>query len=313
MITLLPDNVVSDLKRFMVNTDCLNKYYGHHFTMVMKDENSNYTFHDRPNQPCIGGNLRKYGASHGEECTRPKDSCPGDLKNTMSNTDIKYGTRDKKGQPIWRFPDGIPSGVGYYTGFSKEQTEYVRLCYSEKSPWLKGFGSPEAVEFLYLPNNPDAIAGVIIKTGDFDPTVLIHLQKHLQNNYMIVFKNALSKGFDSLEALVLTAFTTGINKFYDLKTHKRENRDVFIETGFYSFDPHSNIKRMINREPLDLTGGLWSSRYDYNRPDLALVFRDKQKDKFNFIKTVNEEAYKNNEDLYITALRLMRKAIEDCI
>jgi len=300
MVTMLPDNVVTDLKNFMFSNG-LGGGYNYHFTMVMKDPDTGvYSFHDRPKQPCIGGNLRKYGKSHPDDCTRPSDSCPSDLDN-------HWGNRRSNDGPKWRFPDGIPSGVGYHTGFDSKNTEYVKLCYSAKSPWVRGFGCADAVDLLY---RGDSIVGVVIKTGDFDPTVLIHLQKHLQGNHISVFEKAVAKGFTEEEALVLTAYTAVEGIYYDEMKHVFDpSRPVFTPADSYQFDGRSSIKRMINQEPLDLTGGLWSDRYDYHRPHLALVFRDKEKDKTSFVKKVNNEAWENKEDLYVTALQIMRKEI----
>ena len=74
--------------------------HGYNFTLGMFHEDK-YKVWKRQNQPCQGGEMRKYGLTH-DDSTRPDDPRPGDL--------------------IHPFPDGIPLAVG--TNVDKSNFDY---------------------------------------------------------------------------------------------------------------------------------------------------------------------------------------------
>jgi hypothetical protein len=256
------------------------------------DMSNVFEIHQRHYQPCIGGNLRKYGDTGHEDVLPPqraKDFSPGDLSN-------------KKNQRshIWRYPDtGNPCGVGYPWGFDPSHTEFVQYIFSDESPWRKAFNSSE---FVQLVRNDYCITGFIIKTGDIDPTVLVNLLKFLQEIYAVnnLWHKCIQKGFTKKEALTVAAY------FSTPSPQAIRNN--------YQWDASSSISRVLNSDPVDITGGLWSARYDYNRPDMACPFRpvdpEEKKNSVHFAKEITTRMKESKKDFFDVSLGILKEVQE---
>ena len=217
-----------------------------------------FGLHYRPNNPCMGGHLRKYGETH-KNSTRPLDNWPTDLT-----------------QP---FPDGKPVGLVYRYFVKKENKEYFEAMFSDASPWVSGFGGEDNRVLLLPPKivgvgdyyNPSQLSyyGFYLKSGNFDPTVLVNLLKAAQKDSKL-FLECQKKRLTITESLTFCQFFYGTTQMCPLQ-------------NAYSFDPNNSIRRMIEQRPVNLTGnrnpdgsfgsGLWGDGFDYNRPDMACVFR----------------------------------------
>jgi hypothetical protein len=249
-----------------------------------------FEVHQRHSQPCIGGNLRKYGDTGHKDVlpeVRAKDYSPGDLSNKL-----------KQSNHQWRYPDtGNPCGVGYPWTFSPHITEYIEYVFSDESPWRKGFNSAEHVE-LVRDKDKKIITGFIVKTGDIDPTVWVNLLKFLQGTSTSyeLWKKSLDKGFTKKEAITLCAFFPSEHGL----EHGR---------GIYVWDPASSVSRVLNSDPVDITGGLWSARYDYNRPNMACPFRpvdkEEKKNSIVFPKEISKRM-KEGKDFFDASLSILK-------
>lgn len=252
-VTSRPADAVVDI----LETDDLQKRLsglsGTAFIIIIGQEDGKFGLYYRQNNPCQGGHLRKYGSTH-DDCTRPVDRKPGDLPHP--------------------FPLGNPVGLVYRYNVTAVTREKFEASFSDDSPWVSGFGGSKNVEFLKSKSIHYVYEGFYLKSGNFDPTVLVNLMKQM----CIVpglFAKCRSKGLSTTEALAFCAF------FY-------ENGSSILPTyNPYYFDPMNSARRMVEKRSVNITGGvfdsknvllktgsgLWGDKYDYNRPDMACVFR----------------------------------------
>jgi len=295
--SMLPDAVKQEMEERVYKM--MNGSFGStHYCFVTVDEGE-YKFHDRPDQPCIGGELRKYRETHGKDCTRPDDDRPGDLSHPFPKS-------------------GNPAGVCYHFPMTENGVEFVKLITKSDSPWIRAFGSPENISFLpvregmsnggdwyneatdeYEEGDIDTSKyrafGLTISTGDIDPTVLVNFLKHvvMANTYYVNYVEAIDEGLSSRDALVVTIFGSGYSSW----------NASFSESDGYMFSPFSSVRKFIRQETNDLTGGLWSQRYDYNRPDMADIFYEETPT--GFIQRVNNYARDQKISHYEAAAKVI--------
>lgn len=299
--TFVPDEVILELEKR------INKFSsdqsGTSYCIVVQNDSGEYEYHDRTHQPCIGGEFRKYKKTHGEDCTRPDDFRPNDLH--------------------FPFPKGKPCAVGYWWPYMGENhKQEISLLFSERSPWIKGFGSSESIHFIPSDENDNTYRrsmispspkdnayckGFILKHGKIDPTVWISFLKRLQciSSMTNLFTKAIEADFSETEALVLSTFVTSIT--YDTWTNKH-----YVGGNDYAFAPNSSLKKFINQESEDLTGGTWEDRFDYNRPELALIFKDKEKKNDSLVKLLSKsvESLKPEDEIMSVIHGIIKQEME---
>lgn len=226
------------------------------FTIVMRNKAGLLEVYERVNQPCYG-ELRKYTETHGEDCTRPGDRRPGDLCDP--------------------FPEGTPEAIGIswnsYIQIYKETMKSDGLCvrfikdvlFGLKSPWIKGFGSPDNIEWT-IKNG--YLYGFVLKNTEIDPTVLVSLLKRVQTYTTHSQYNGddytayLGAGLSEFKALISCLF---------LPQLPYVGGGIVMPDG-YSLPMYASYRRIKDQNPKDLTGGTLRNRWDYNRKDLAKLF-----------------------------------------
>ena len=202
-----------------------------------------YSYHPRFDQPCQGGETRKYGSTH-PDCTQPHNSKPGDLHHP--------------------FPAGRPSAISFpLSGVeyaSADNEAYFNAMFSKNSPWIKGFGSPDNIRLLR--NDKNLPYGVIIgvKNLNVDPTVMINCIQMLRNSEGSSFNKLVKDGFTDNEALAVLMLNQGC-----------AGPEVRLTSDYY-FCPVFSARRFFGQKPNDLSGGYYSDRTDYNRTYVQDVF-----------------------------------------
>lgn len=193
--------------------------------------------HPRAVQPCYG-ELRKYKRTHGDQATKPENR-PGDLH--------------------WPFPEGTPIGAcfPFENGGTEEFDTYVRFLFSDKSPWVRGFGSEKNVEFVL--DEKGHVKSVIIDDSHFDPTVLVNLLKVIQSNLVSGFTRWLKAGASELEAILMSNFGV-LNRFCP---------------NTYIWPLSLDVPAFFSQNSRDLTGGTWHDRMDYDRKNMHCIFERK--------------------------------------
>lgn len=236
------------------------KLSGISYCIVTRD-GDNIKIHCRENQPCIGGEHRKYNKTHPGDCTRPNDPRPGDLSDP--------------------FPKGTPVALSYNRQVFKEAKELVQFVLSDESPWVRGFRGEKYIEFIPPKHKTLAYSGWILKTGKIDPTVWINCLKFLQNASYIAFNDLIAKGMTKKEAVTCMALMS-INKI-------PANKEYISPPSPYTMSIASSVNRVFTGQSRDLTGGTLSDRYDYNRPEMACVFTDEDQKTVPFVKQLSDK------------------------
>lgn len=213
-----------------------DEYYGEKY----KD----YSYHPRFDQPCQGGETRKY-AGFNKDCTQPHNKKPGDLFHP--------------------FPDGKPSAISFpLRGLKyadKDNEVFFKAVFSNGSPWFNGFGGSENVRFLK--DDKGYVYGVIIgvKNLDVDPTVMINCIQFIRNSQAKDFIKLVEAGFTDNEAMAVLMLNQG-------------SADGSIHSTYdYYFCSVFSAKRFFGKKPNDLSGGYYSARTDYNRTYVQDVFQ----------------------------------------
>lgn len=201
----------------------------------------------RQNQPCYG-ELRKYESTHKGECTQPLNPKPTDLR--------------------FPFPEGTPTGlvVPFHSYFEAlypalangEANDLFETMFSVESPWARGFGK----EVSFVKKN-NSIVAVKFSDLSLDSTILVNSFKVMQSLIMKVrdFNQLLTMGMNRYEALCVLMLN-GVSPKLGISS-----------TDSYSVNPSFSFRRFFERKPKDLTGGPLSERVDYNRTNMADVFK----------------------------------------
>lgn len=201
----------------------------------------------RQNQPCYG-ELRKYESTHKGDCTQPLNPKPSDLK--------------------FPFPEGTPTGlvVPFHSYFEQlyptlsegEANDLMETMFSVESPWARGFG--KGVTFVKKNNS---VVAVKFSDMGLDSTILVNSFKVMQSLIMKVrdFNQLLTMGMDRYEALCVLMLN-GVSPKLGVSA-----------SDSYSVNPSFSFRRFFERNPNDLTGGYLSERVDYNRTNMADVFK----------------------------------------
>jgi hypothetical protein len=205
----------------------------------------------RWNQPCQGGEMRKYAEVHGDECTQPKSQKPRDLHHP--------------------FPEGNPVAVGVRfrmdTVIKPDNENILSFLYqNSESPYRAGHGKSSFVR-----NSKDQIIGVIIEdTKRVDPTAMVNLiqfTRSLVLNGIDGINSLINLGATPAQALALTML--GNQPWHH-----------YSPTVTYYFAEKFSIKRFLDGIPNDLSNGIsFFDRGDYNRIDVQNLWMEDDKDK----------------------------------
>lgn len=231
---------------------------------IVTEHDGQIQIHRREEQPCWGGELRKYKKTHGDDCTRPNDSRPSDLH--------------------WPFPAGTPVALSYNIKINDQQKDFFDFILSDESPFLKGFRGEVYIEKIHSSKIGGAYSGFIIKTTVLDPTVLISLINFMTHNGgPYIFWNSLVSGGMSQKEATVCSILIGNKVIPQTKDRISPFYDYYISVK-------SNPKRIWNQDPVDLTGGTLHDRWDYDRPNIAKIFADPRTPmSFNpFVKQVKD-------------------------
>ena len=212
--------------------------HGTSFVLAMADDEGNVTIHPRNNQPCQGGETRKYIKTHGAACTQPENAKPGDLHNP--------------------FPDGkvvaiaFPKATFNHTkGFDFFHRVRDVVTMSKESPFRTGFKDVRTHE-----------DGVGFTVGDtrVDPTVMIQGIQLIRNMHYSMLPKFSKEQVASLSDLDLLFLAMN---WYDVRYE--------CSSGYY-WNSVISPKRFYQAMPNDLSGGTYHDGFDYNRSFNADLF-----------------------------------------
>jgi hypothetical protein len=203
-------------------------------------ERPDFSFHPRENQPCWG-EMRKYEATHKGECTQPSNQKPGDLWHSFP-----------EGKPVAFAANLFPYGNnGLAAG---DNDKVLKFFFDEqKSPFRRGL---KEVDFIEKDGH---VQGVYLGNLDVDATVLVYLLRSgtIGSTNWLKYVQA---GLTELEAFAFGKLMGSS----DIKTGIPD-----IAHNVYGV---ASVSRMMNCNPRDLTGGLYSDRVDYNRTQIDYLW-----------------------------------------
>ena len=226
---------------------------GINFVLGMQTDDGKYQVWRRPNQPCQGGEMRKYGITH-DDSTRPLDRRPGDLTHP--------------------FPDGKPIAVG-------SKLEYAYKSFEHQvhplSVYRRAYGVEDNVEKV-MNKKGDKVHGLLIRNADLvDPTILVHM-----------FRDARNWGgeYDGLSPQA--AFLLRRANSYGICWSTTINPDNEHSAAFFNAKA---IGKGGVEAASDLTGGSLGNRFDYNRPEIEFAFKGKVGENVSFYQFFNEAVF----------------------
>lgn len=210
---------------------------------IYDTERKDYSIHPRFDQPCQGGETRKYESHNPGDCTQPHNGKPTDLYHP--------------------FPSGRPSAISFPL-MKKPKAEddvFFRSMITKDSPWLKGFGYVDNVEFLVDDNNLAYGYTIGVDNLDVDPTVMINMINTIKTirGAKHEIPRLMNLGLTHWEAVAVLMLNGN-------------STSCIADTGTYYFPCVFSAKRFFGQRPNDLSGGFYSDRTDYNRTYIADVF-----------------------------------------
>lgn len=256
----VPDKprVFDNFEEALDNLKTMNRLVGANFTLLMEDEGL-YKVYERQNQPCQGGEMRKYWSTHGDDCTRPFDHRPGDLKTPFP-----------KGNPVAVAQDMYSYNTHIGEKKIEQHNNMIDAIYSSESPYLRGFGSPESV--LKIKGDKEMYHRVIYTDTKVDSTLLVNSLQYKNSCNFDTFRRYIEYGFTTREALALPMLMN--TNICESLNPDGSTRKIIIPgaTGTYYFSGHASLRRIFEADANDLTGGTYYDRYDYNRPEVQDLF-----------------------------------------
>lgn len=141
------------------------------------------------------------------------------------------------------FPEGTPIAVGFR--FNHDRAGFINATSGQDSPWRRGI-NPES---LVIEPDKKHILFVITDT-DLDPTVTVQYVNMAKGLYQ--------------EPRIYDDLSLNENILYSIRMSNPGS-------GYY-FSDYVNVKRFLDSDPYDLTGGTFQNRFDYNRKRLHEVF-----------------------------------------
>lgn len=242
-----------------------NKDLGISFILAMNNRSATSSYdhyfddlslHVRVNQPCYG-EMRKYEKTHENYSDpQPHDGYrPGDL--------------------FWQFPKGTIEGYGIRFdrfAFEKPTLEksqgVIKFLFSNLSPYRRGFGSSRDVELI---QRDGMIVGVVGTNTNVDPTVLVSLLQFISRSFLgsnmgSIWEKYKKVGMTDLEATIACMLVSS-NPLTSIQ---------FTQTYYLPIYP--DVRRMMEGNPMDLTGKTWREGGDYNRKRLQDIFKNEKED-----------------------------------
>lgn len=210
---------------------------GTNFCLWMRQGDDLVKF-ERHNQPCQGGEMRKYKKTHPETCTRPDDPRPGDLRHP--------------------FPDGIPEAVA--VRFRNPIPYEILDSIFESGPYSKVINRRS---WTGISNDYCGKRGLFVRNTDFDPTAFVNLLQFLNSITPFVTDDLLKMGFDYDELPTIMYLTNPGQSI----------RRGAVQQNSYYFSVNAAIHRVVNGEFTDLSGGSFKDGYDYNRPEIQNLYK----------------------------------------
>lgn len=275
---------------------CLEEYAmtmeGQNFALLMQ-QGDVYKVYPRPHQPCQGGEMRTYGASHPNDCTRPDDRRPGDLRMA--------------------FPDGTPLAVAKHLHiapkpFSVDVTplpnvkpfeemreihnDFIETIYGPDSMYIPSLGGPESI--VLIKNGNGCYEGIIYTDTNVDSTVLVNSLQFLNSKNSLLLRQLLNIGFTKKEALAVMMLNGGYH-------NPSDNKISLAMCSTYYFSNKASLRRIFESKPNDLTGGTFKNRFAYNRPFVQDLFKATEDEiEVNFFEAFKEVyRQKYNEDAIV--------------
>ena len=201
------------------------------FVLGMVNDKGEFSIHPRNNQPCQGGETRKYFSTHGERCTQPENTKPSDLHHP--------------------FPDGTVKMIAFpqaTLNLHNEVTRMVRdfIIFDPRSPFRAGFKGIES--------HQDGCGFTITDTA-VDPTVMIQgvqLMRRAVNGMQQWGFTKSQLEVNPLDVILASTFYTCMGK-------------CVYGTNSYHWSPNLSPRRWYEGLPNNLSGGLYCDGFDYNR------------------------------------------------
>lgn len=202
-------------------------------------------------RPCYG-EMRSYGRGS----TRPQDSKPYDLPSPMP-------IGGKRG----------PLALSLYD--HSVPNDFIRWAFDpENSPWRRGI----AKDVEFTENARGQIVGVVYPTPDVDPTVMLSLfinGRSFPYTQLASIKR-LSPELSDPEAYFLSFFFTPVVNL----AKELQGCSTYHLRG-YSLSGDVDLRAWFTGETIDLSNNrTWLEGEDYNRPNLADVFKGKDAENF---------------------------------
>lgn len=211
----------------------VNTLQGTSFVLAVRDKFGSIGFYPRTSQPCYG-EMRKYSNKNHNH------------KKAVEHGDLAKSGKQKPTDLYCPFPSGEPEMIGFYIGswgiITKTDQKYlpiINFLFSDKSPWVKGFGSAKAVELVWKDKK---LNGFVVKTSDIDPSVLVQMLWTIRYTQLQQFQNFLDAGASMKEACLL-----------------------MLPQG-NSYGPKKcDVRRFLQGDPRELSGGTLREGGDYAR------------------------------------------------
>lgn len=246
---------LEQLRLFFVDGD---KYLNSvSYAVVTQKDDGSFLFTPMYNNPCYG-NLRKYGSGS----TRPNDHKPGDLKHPLT---LQMGNPVAVALSVRPKPEGRTTELTF-------SDVWEGIFLHEKSPWINTFKNIEIIESKKW-------HGVVIPDTSIDSTLLVSAFKNAQHFYGAGDWEFLRHpDIHPVTRYIFSALARKVEPYWDSSFREIRFRDVnnwvFHRTDEYSNSSCWSFKKFWNGQYNDLTGGLFSDGFDYNRPYLHHIFSE---------------------------------------
>lgn len=240
-------NYNTDMTAFQMAMAILPLLQGTNHVWGMRDKYGTIGIYPRQNQPCQGGEMRKYRLHttgdilHGDLCTEPDKGKPGDL----------YAP----------FPSGEPVFVGFRHGVVKLN---VWKEFFEKSVYGRHLNPRgDQIHYHYSDDKNLFVDGMITTNTMVDPTMLVNGIQVFRDWY-VRLDALLGEGIDIDTAIVICAICT-----------YGDSVKVCNPGENYHFTRSLNLERFARGDfrsfRRDENGTLFSGE-DYNRENVARLF-----------------------------------------
>lgn len=230
-----------------------NSYASYTWAVLMEEEDGTYSYWERHNNPCYG-EMRPYAIGYLSNGPYIKDLMPESQRKVHKPGDL-FWPFPLTGKPVLL---AVPFGPKY-----KAYSDLLEdvILNAEISPWrnvLKGF---EVVR-----NKDGTISGLVITDTNIEPTVMVNMFRKIKNDVNINQYISVREKYPDLSKLEAFVFS---QIYVNTKVVNSEYGSVF--------GMNYSIKRILNGDTTDQTGGTFYQRYAYDRPKVDWIFYDAEK------------------------------------